>query len=213
MMYRFAVIAAVVAVLAAAPQPLSGPQIFAHMSANRAGLNTFQVPVNVNGKLHEVVSIPITLSGTRYFQAPDREALKFDSVPGAAKAFQDLYSSLGTPMVWDRIYNVTSVVPQAVNGHDVYELRCVYKRESRVDHILMDVDTTTYAPVQVRWFYKNGATIVMSIDEKTFGKYMLPSHQALQIHFPQYSAQADVYYGDYVINQPIPPDTFQTPAP
>jgi hypothetical protein len=190
-----------------AAQPGTTPtvaQILARMQRDRMGLVSFQVPVEIKARLKKGISLPIRLSGTRYFKAPDTEALKLRTVPAIAKQFQNLYSSLGTPATWGSTYDVTSITPMSIDGHDVYEARAVYKRPSNVDHILLDIDRTTYAPVHARWFYKNGATIDMAIEEQRVGAYELPRHESLELRFPGYAGSADIEYGTYIINQPIP---------
>jgi hypothetical protein len=69
---------------------------------------------------------------------------------------------------------------------------------------MLDVDASTFDPVQARWYYKNGATIVMNIEEQVVqGNYRLPARESLNVHFPEYSGDAVVQFGTYVINQPI----------
>jgi hypothetical protein len=88
-------------------------------------------------------------------------------------------------------------------------LRAVYRRSSNVDHIVLDVDASTFEAVQARWYYKNGATIVMNIENQLVqGKYRLPARESLDVHFPQYNGDAVVQFGTYVINQPIADSVF-----
>jgi hypothetical protein len=71
----------------------------------------------------------------------------------------------------------------------------------------MGVDAATFAPVKVLWFYKNGATISMDIDEALIeGKYWLPQREVVDASFPNYRGRATVTYGTYQINVPIPTD-------
>jgi hypothetical protein len=37
----------------------------------------------------------------------------------------------------------------------VYEVRAVYKRPTKIDHIMLDVDVTTLDPIRARWYYTN----------------------------------------------------------
>jgi hypothetical protein len=189
--------------------PMTVSQILERMAANYRGLRTYEVPVTIDAHVHKIVTVPVSMTGKRYFKLPDREALKMNAVPAVAKAFQNVYASLGTPVTWPKTYNATVVTPSVGSDRPIYELRAVYKRPSNVDHILLDVDAATFTPLQARWFYKNGATIVMNIqDTMVAGKYPLPQRETLDVHFPQYSGDATVNFGSYVVNQPIADSVF-----
>jgi len=180
------------------------------MTANTAGLQTYQVPVRIALRLHKVITLPVSLSATRYFKVPDKERLVMRTVPAIAKPFQNAYAALGTPATWPQVYNGVEVPPSISTARAVYELRATYKRPSNVDHILLDVDATTFDPVQSRWYYTNGATIVMKIEEQSVeGKYRLPLRETLDVTFPSYRGSAVVEYGSYIINQDIPDATFK----
>lgn len=191
------------------PPPLTVDQILAKMAANTSGLNTYEVPVEIRIHVKKVVSVPFRVSGERYFEQPDKSALKLHSVPAAAKAFSNLYATLGTPLTWPQTYDITLENVTTSIVKPLYELRGTYKRESNVDYILLDVDAVTFDPVEVRWFYRNGATIIMDVQEgPVAGKYRLPIHEVVDLNFPSYSGHATIDYGTYVINEPIPDSTF-----
>jgi hypothetical protein len=204
--------AAAILLLAAAPPtpaPLTVQQILTRMAANTTGLKTYQVPVEIDARIHKIITLPVSMSGKRYFKAPDQEAMKMNTVPSIAKGFQNVYASLGTPATWPQRYDLTLVTQEVSSGRAVYEVRAVYKRSTRIDHIMLDVDATTFDPIQARWYYTNGATIVMNIEEQLVGgKYRLPTREQLDVTFPQYRGSAVVKYGDYVIDQAIPDKVF-----
>ena len=197
---------------AATGSPLpSVSDVLSGMEAQTAGLNTYDVPVTIHASVKKVISIPFTLTGDRYFAAPDKEALKLKSgVPAIGKAFSNIYASLGTPATWPQTYNLQVVPPDHPTAQPIYELRGTYNRPSRVDHILLDVDATTYEPIQARWFYQNGATIVMNIQEESVGKFRLPATENVDVHFPGYSGHATISYGSYSINTALPDSAFGT---
>ena len=194
-------------------QQLTVKQILAHMSANTAGLSSYQVPVHIVAHVKKgAISVPVTMDGNRYFKAPDRSEVKINSgIPAIAKSFSNTYASLGTPSTWLYTYDFTSQTEGDVEGHHVYSLTAVYKKPSHVDHIVLDVDTTTFDPVRVQWFYKNGATLVMHIEENLVGsKYRLPQHEEVDASFPAYRGTADVTFGQYQLNVPIDDSVFST---
>ena len=178
------------------------------MAKQTAGLQTYDVPVTIHAVVKKGISIPFSLSGERYFAAPDKGALKLKSVPAIAKAFSNLYTSLGTPLTWSQTYDLQVVTPDHVTTQPSYELLGTYKRSSSVDHILLDVDAATYDPVEVRWFYRNGATIVMNVQEESIGTFRLPAVESVDIHFPGYSGHATIDYGTYNVNIDVPPSVF-----
>ncbi len=190
---------------------LTVKQILAHMSANTAGLSSYQVPMHIVAHVRKgPISVPVTMDGDRYFKAPDRIALKVRSgIPEVAKAFSNTYASLGSPATWPYTYNITSQAVADVEGHQAYALTAVYKRPSNVDHIVLDVDATTFDPIRAEWFYHNGATVVMHMQmDVVGGKYRLPQHEEVEATFPAYRGSADVTFGQYALNVPIDDSVF-----
>lgn len=202
--------AALAVAVAATSLPLpSASDVLAGMAKQTAGLEAYEVPVTIHASVRKgILSIPVALSGERYFAAPDKEALKLDGVPAIAKAFSNIYATLGTPTTWLQTYDLQVVTPDRPSARPVYELLGTYKRPSSVDHILLDVDVATYDPVEVRWFYRNGATIVMAVQEKNAGVFRFPALETVDVSFPGYSGHATIEYGTYNVNTPIPSSVF-----
>ena len=197
----------VAAVVTSPPLP-SASDVLSGMSRQTAGLQAYDVPVTIHAVVGKFISIHFTVSGERYFTAPDKEALKLKGVPAIAKAFSNIYSTLGTPLTWSQTYDLQVVTPDHPTAQPAYELLGTYKHPSNVDHILLDVDATTYDPVEVRWFYRNGATIVMNVQEESIGTFRLPAVENVDVHFPGYSGHATISYGVYNVNVPVPPSVF-----
>ncbi len=202
---------AVMTLLGASPSPVptasdapTAADILARMVAARKGLDTYIVPVHFDVKMHRPLGVSMGIDGTRYFQRPDKQALDMKSVPAAAKAFQQMTASLGTAETWPNTYDITLVPPNPSAGY--YELRGVPKNSSStVDHILIDVAKDTVAPMRARWFYHNGSTIDMTIDNAMAGgQYLMPNTETLDLSFPSFAGHAVGHYGDYSVNQPIP---------
>lgn len=196
--------------MAQAPAPMTVAQILDRMMANDAGLRSYVVSVSIDAHIRHIISVSVPLSGTRYFEAPDREALKLRTVPAIAKPFQSVYASLGTPATWPKTYTIAEVAPSPGAGTNVYELRGVLKHSSNVAYVLLDVDAKTFAPVLARWYYKNGATIVMHVDEEFHGGYLLPKHETVDVSFPQYKGSATVDYSNYALNTRIDESVFSS---
>lgn len=194
--------------------PMSVQQILQRMGEPYNGLASYEVPVTINAHVKLGISLPVNMTGERYFKAPDKEALRISSgVPAIAKAFQDTIASVGTPRTWPQTYNITAVTTESPQGTPLYALRGVYKKTGvKVDHVILCVDPSTFDPVEARWYYKNGATILMSIQVKPVaGRYRLPATETLDVKFPQYTGDATINYGDYVVNQPVADSVFTKP--
>lgn len=187
----------------------SASDVLADMAKQTIGLDTYEVPVTIHASIRKgILSIPVALGGERYFIAPDKEALQLGGVPAIAKAFSNIYASLGTPLTWPRTYDLKVVVPDHATPRPIYELRGTYKRASSVDHILLDVEAGTYDLIQVRWFYRNGATIVMTVQEDSVGTFRLPRVENVDVTFPGYRGHATIEYGAYAVNVAIPRSEF-----
>jgi len=195
------------AVLTASPAP-SVTDVLSGMEKQTAGLQAYDVPVTIHLVVRKFIAVHLTISGERYFAAPDKEALRLHSVPAVARAFSNIYASLGTPATWPQTYDLQVVSPDHATAQPIFELSGTYKRPSSVDHILLDVDANTYDPIEVRWFYRNGATIVMNVQEQSVGTFRLPAVQDIDVHFPGYSGHATIDYGTYRLNATLPDSVF-----
>jgi len=203
---------ALVALMMVGASPSPGPtasaaptaaDILSRMVAARKGLDSYSVPVHFDVKMHRPLGVSMQLDGTRYFERPDKQALNMRSVPAAAKAFQQMTASLGTAETWPNTYDITLVPPDPSAGY--YELKGAPKNSSStVDHILIDVAKDTLAPIRARWFYHNGSTIDMTIENAMAGQYLMPKTETLDLSFPSFAGHAVGHYGDYSLNQPIP---------
>jgi hypothetical protein len=197
---------------AAPPQSMTVAQILERMASNTNGLTSFVVPIHIDAHVKEgPVSVPVTMDGKRYFKAPDKAALKLTGLPTVAKTFSNIYTSLGTPLTWPNTYNIVLSGVTASGNQNVYVLRGTYKQPSRVDHVLLDVNGATFDPMQARWFYRNGATIVMNFQEGPVGgTYRLPLRESVDVNFPQYHGNADITYGNYSTNVPLADSIFSS---
>jgi hypothetical protein len=207
---------AVCALFGATPNPSATPSqvptvddILARMDAARKGLDAFSVPVHFDIDVRKPLPIPLALDGVRYFERPDKEALVMNSVPAAAQAFQRTYAGLGTPETWPKQYDLTLVALDQATSDTMYELKGVPKNGGNVDHILLDIDRKSLAPTRARWFYRNGSTIDMTIENASAGAYLLPKTETLELVFPSYAAHAVAHFADYSINQPIPASVWE----
>lgn len=188
-------------------------KIMKGMSANIAGISSFQVPVHivVYGK-KGIFSKRFKFEGSRYFKAPDRNALKVTS--SGSKDIEDAlvraYALIDSPVTWEKTHKITLQGTGNVDGHHAYALFATTNRSgSNVDHLVLDIDTTTFDPVRARWFLKDGGTLTMHMRQAVVdGKYRLAKHDDIVFAFPSYHGTADVDYGTFAINVPVADSVF-----
>jgi outer membrane lipoprotein-sorting protein len=213
-MRRLASLVLLVACLATAaptPTPLAdAATILARSQAAWQSLTSYQVPVTVSAHVRvSIISIPVRMTGTQYYQAPDRQALHFDNPPSFARGLGDTLSAMGTPQTWLRDYTIGLPVVQPHGHHDAYVLSGRPKRSSRVKTMTMWVSEKTYGIESVSFTYTNGSSLAVTFDRHHgSSQYRFARSANVVAKFPGYSGTASITYGTYQLNQPIPPSVF-----
>jgi hypothetical protein len=73
----------------------------------------------------------------------------------------------------------------------------------------MAISTSTYAIESMTFNYTNGATLVVTFKRHPGEtQFHLPRSATVAAHFPSYSGNATITYGEYTLNQPIPDSIF-----
>ena len=172
-------------------------------------LHTYQVPLTMSGSVKvSFISVPFQMDGTEYYRAPDLEALKMNNVPSLAQGFEHTVSSMGTPETWPVRYDITLHGTQTHRKHLAYVLVGTPKNGGNVKTVTMWVNTKTFAIESVMFDYNNGATLSVELNHHGPSPYHLPTTAQLSAKFPQYSGNAEIRYGTYQINNPIPDSVF-----
>jgi len=197
-----------------APAPSGTPDAATILQRSQSawhGLNSYQVPVTISGSVHvAIISLPVHMSGTQYYQAPDQQALHINNPPRLARGLGDTLSTLGTPQTWLNDYTIAEPTTQPHGHHTGYVLVGTPKRQSRVKTMTMYVSATTYVIEGVTFSYTNGATLQVTFEHHHgISQYHLARSAKVTAHFPGYSGFATIVYGEYQLNQPIPPAVFQ----
>ena len=166
--------------------------------------------MTISGSVHAfIVSLPVRMTGTQYYEAPDQQALHLDNPPRLASGLGNTLSTMGTPQTWLRDYSIGMPATQPHGRHNAYVLTGTPKRQSRVKTMTMWVSATTYAIESITFSYTNGASLVVTYKHHTHGsQYHLPRSATVIARFPSYSGTATITYGTYRLNQPIPPSVF-----
>jgi outer membrane lipoprotein-sorting protein len=199
---------------AAAPSASAPPDaatILQRSEARWQGMTSYQAPVTISGSVRAfIISVPVHMTGTQYYQAPDQQALHLNNPPSYARGLGSTLSAIGTPQTWLRDYAIASPVTQPHGHHMAYVLTGTPKRQGRVKTVTMSISATTYAIESMAFSYTNGATLVVTyVRHHGATQYHLPRQATVQAKFPAYSGNATITYGDYTLNQPIPATVFE----
>jgi hypothetical protein len=210
------VVCAIVLTVAATPAPplapLDAATVLQRSEAKWNGLSSYQVPVTVAGSVRVAfISVPVHMTGTQYYKAPDQQALHLNNPPSYARGLGDTLSTMGTPQTWLRDYAIAAPASQPHGHHTAYVLAGTPKKAgSRVKSMTMSVSATTYVIESITFAYNNGASLVVTfIHHAGISQYRLARSATVVAHFPGYSGNATITYGDYQLNQPIPASVFQ----
>ncbi|MBV8489870.1 MAG: hypothetical protein JO199_05005, partial [Candidatus Eremiobacteraeota bacterium] len=194
---KFEGIACVAGLLAATT--LSGDEILAR-AGTATGLTSYSVPVHFDVHMHRPIGIKTVVDGIAYFKAPGKAAIAITHAPGPLGAFfKGSYTLDMVPQTWPIKYAVTSV------SHDesgAYALTASPKNDQAVDKAVFTV-SSDYQPLGVHWFYKDGSSIVLTVQNQQVGGYTLPATETISVNLPKYGLDATAKYGDYSLGAPV----------
>ena len=203
-------LATCVAAASPSPAPLPDAATIVRRSASAwQGLSSYQVPVTISAHVRvAILSLPVRMTGTQYYQAPNRQALHLDNPPSFARGLGDTLSTMGTPQTWLQDYTIVSPSIQQRKRHTAYVLTGTPKRPSRVKTMTLWFSTATYAIENVNFAYTNGAMLQVTFQHHHVSQYHLPLVATVTAKFPSYSGDATIAYGAYQLNQPVPASVF-----
>lgn len=197
---------------APSPAPLDAATVLQRSEAKWQGLSSYEVPVTIAGSVRvAIISVPVHMTGTQYYKAPDQQALHLNNPPSYARGLGDTLSTMGTPQTWLRDYAISAPASQPHGHHTAYVLIGTPKKSgSRVKSMTMSVSASTYVIESINFAYNNGASLVVTFIHHTgISQYRLARSATVVAHFPGYSGNATINYGNYQLNQPIPASVFQ----
>jgi outer membrane lipoprotein-sorting protein len=186
--------------------------IIERMADRNPSLESYRARVHVDVRMLNFPFLAPKLDGTSYFKRPDTYEVVFDDVPSYAKGFQRLFDDVGNPVSWEKDENITVDGTSWLNGRSVLVLRLTKKIHSDIlDHVLAYVDPSSYALLQMEWYYTSGGKITMSQQYREQGGYSVLSQQHATIDIPHVHAVADASYGTYQTNVAVMPSPVSTP--
>ncbi len=182
-----------------APTAHDAADVVAGMQSFWQNLKSYQVPVSLNGNVRvSFVSVPFNAQGIEYYRAPNQQAIHLDG------------ASMGSPQTWPSNYAMTLEGTQTNRGHLAYVLVGTPKKlGSNVKTITMWVAVKTFAVETVAFAYQNGSALSLDFSHHGPSPYHLPTRIAVNAKFPSYSGSAQIVYGTYQTNVPIPNSAFE----
>lgn len=217
-MIRRALPLLLVVALGAAPPPAEAPagsapqtadDVLERAVASRHELHSYQVSVTITGKVRaSFLSVPVSMNGTEYFKAPDKEAMHLNNVPSLAKAFSNTVNTMGTPQTWEATYDIVLQGTAPHRNHTAYVLVGTPRHSGNVKTMTMWVNVKTYAIEGATFAYTNGSSLGLEFSHHGLSPYHLPTSIAVSAHFPGYSGDANIAYGPYQINVAVPDSVF-----
>jgi|HubBroStandDraft_4_1064222.scaffolds.fasta_scaffold00018_10 hypothetical protein len=184
--------------------PLDARAIVERMSERNPSLKSYRARVHVDVRMYSFPFFAPKLDGTSYYERPDFYVVVFDRMPGYARGFQRLFNDIGNPRAWEKDQNITVDGMAWLGDRQAIVLRLTKKIHSDIlDHTLAYVDPSSYALLQMEWYYTSGGKITMSQQYRAQGSYSFVSQQHATISIPHVHAVADATYGEYETNVPI----------
>jgi hypothetical protein len=186
------------------PGPSDAHAIIQRMSDRNPTLRSYRARVHVDIRMLSFPYLAPKLDGTSYYRRPDFFEVVFDRMPSYARGFQRMFNDVGNPGAWEKNQFVWVDGMASLDGRPAIVLRMTKKIHSDIlDHTLVYVDPTSYALLQMEWYYTNGGKITMSQQYRTEGDYTVLSQQHATITIPFVHAVADAAYATYQTNVPI----------
>jgi hypothetical protein len=188
-----------------------------YLLARSAELNrqpgSYSVPLHFAVHLRRPLPLRFSANATTYFQAPNKQALIITSVPRILRRFFGRnYVGLDTiPQTWPANYRVFSAKSAKHDGAAAYHLDAMPKTTGTISHVTFDLLVNGLSPVGVEWFYRDGSSIQITIENQRVERYSLPRSEQIRITMPRYALDAVCTTGPYVLDGPIASTIFESP--
>lgn len=182
--------------------------VMANVARGARAPRTFRASTSMQLKQRSFPWTKVALSGTSYFEAPNRLAVRFAHVPGYMSGLPKAYAKLLNVGAWPDEYYATLSGRRAVNGHTDYVLELAPKAPGSTDHGTAFVNPANWSVEQVSWNLSGGIQLTMSEGYADVGAYRVPATQALSIHTPYATADGSATLQNYAVNVPIDQQIF-----
>ena len=177
--------------------------VIANVAKSTHAPRSFKAATQLQLKQRSFPFTKVALSGTSYFQAPNRLAVRFTNVPGYMSGLPEAYAMVLNVGAWPQEYNASLSQPQNVNGHTDLALSLTPKSPQSSDRGVALVNPANWTVERVDWNLSGGVSLTMTEAYTDVDSYRLPSSQELSIHTPYATADGSATLQNYAVNVPI----------
>lgn len=184
----------------------AGAALLARMAALNPDLHTSTATMHAHVVLRSFPFLSADLTGTYYYQAPDREKVVFTAgVPLVAQQFDKLYAHVESPSRWDSLYVVTMLSDDGTTSH----FKLVPRKHGNVVEIDATADDKNATVTAMRWNYENGGYAEMTNRYGRVAGNLVVESQTGHVDEPGYVADIAATLDGYKINPPLPDGIFE----
>jgi hypothetical protein len=169
------------------------------------GIKSSIAVIEVRTKMRSFPPMSLTFRGHSYFQAPDKQTVVFDNVPGILKGMVKDSPSLAPAAAWPAEYDVT------VSGDDgtATTFHCEPRDpDATLASADVVVDDRTGEMTQLSFKNKNGSETTTQQTYQRIGGHDVIVSQSGKSQGPGYKADVETTFSDYQFNVSIPADVF-----
>jgi outer membrane lipoprotein-sorting protein len=188
----------------AAPPVSAGNALLKRMTDLNAGLHSYKAAVHLDVTLKTFPFLSPSIEGSVYYKQPDKEAVVFDTVPALASQFKKVYPKIDPPGRWLELYDVAVLGDQS--GTTTFRL--VPKKNSRVEHLDVQVDDATATVKSYMWTYKDGGYVTFDQTYKNVAGNYLVDKQTGHVELPSYRADVTSAFSNYQLNVTVADSVF-----
>jgi hypothetical protein len=194
---------------------VSSSTIIGQQAARLKGLTSYQVPLDISTKIRVAFAlVPVKLGGTQYFKAPNRVAVQVKQgrkeVGGLIQTI-DTLAALQVPLKTSK-FEIDPGAIKTVTNPDCSKDYELVGSLGGAGNVTFKVSTTTYVIDEASLTYADGGTLDAKYTFKTVkdtkNAYYMLATMAVAAKVVAYKGNADVSYGNYILNGKLPPTAF-----
>ncbi|MHB2015697.1 MAG: hypothetical protein ACYCW6_01995 [Candidatus Xenobia bacterium] len=157
-----------------------------------------------------LILLPVSVSGDAYFLKPGRVRVVIKDLPQRLGAYQGAFAGAIPRDRSPRDYTTQVTGEENINGRTAWVLQELPQHaDNNVQNITTWVDQQSLTVPRMRFQYRDGGTVEGTNEYATVDHLLLPVRTHLQFEVAGFSADADVMYRDYQVNQGVAAAWFQ----
>jgi hypothetical protein len=193
-LYRAALIAASIGMLAGGPAPSSEETASYYPAGGpRAAVQSYTSKLHVDFALRSFPYLTFHLNGRIEYKRPNLYSVHFDHVPWFGKGFENMKMDPLEPQTWPEHYDIASVKREGDRTH--VEMRDKVAGNIKGVHAELDTDGLR----RIEWKYVNGGRIDVHVNPSLVDGVPVPATEDAEIKLPAYHVTAHATFSDYKI--------------